>query len=994
MTAHLDPEDVQAGVFPTDASAADAASGREHYVDVAASTIRKLNESVIDPKYEGIRTSRKALYEDSDEEEPGLEEDEHEDESAPSNSEPESHSELEDDEEARSSGDESQEDSPERRRPSSSHEQSASASALSAHETLKDDDLASTLRKTREEDRQKGKAVSRQIALWDQLLDARIQLQKAATAANRLPAPAYIEAYVSHPSAQDSLQAMLREATALSEELFAFQENLLELNESISAPPRKKRRTDHDSASPSPSEFPDSLREFSESASLLEAAYHAHLVPTLAKWSAKVQAVAPNVLLGAKSAFNRDKAAAGVVSMVDDMLRTDGAKLIARTRTRRGKHGRLAPLSSDALSAPASVSNPDDEDAELFDDTDFYQQLLRDLIKARGGDGAGEHDWMAAQRERKARRKAQVDTKASKGRKIRYEVHPKLQNFMVPVPVSRGDWHEEQIDGLFSSLLVWSSMKSKCAYALGQSARSVENGAFAVGSATSDPFSGPLWKGNKSAIASDHDRTHDLVFFDCMFTESSSGTLPLPPGPKPLPFIGNALDIPALYAWRTYAKWAETYGPVINLRIFGQPFIVLNSAAAVTDLLEKRSSNYSDRMLTEMIYQMGWDWNTALLRYGRYWQRHRRMLHQYLHQTAVQTYDPQQCGMARKLLRRLYAEPEDFAHHIRYIIGANALKIAYGIEAAEKDDDRIAIVERALKGATEGFITGSFWVDILPILKYFPAWLPGAGWKRKAMQWKVDAIATKELPWRDINASESRNTSFTPIAIRLLDRISHLHGEAYREEEEIAKNVAGLIYAVGAETKRAQDQLMSVVGPDRLPEFSDKDSLPYIEAICKECLRWQPALPRGIPHRRLADDKYDNFLIPAGSVVIQNTWAILHDQMKYTDPEEFSPERFLKDGQLHPAIEDPIAAFGSGRRICPGRYLSNRTLFINVAYILHTFDICPLIGPDGYPVLVEPEMTSGTQSYTSSHPRPFKCAIKLRPDISKKLHVDPDHQEI
>ncbi|OCH85789.1 TRAUB-domain-containing protein [Obba rivulosa] len=444
----LDPEDVQAGVLPNDASAADATSGREHYVDVAPSTIRKLNESVIDPKYEGVRTSRKALYEDS-EDEPELEEDEHEDESIPSDSEPESHSELEDGEEAQSSGDESQEESPERHRPASSHDQLAQTSAPSAHETPKDDDLASALRKTREEDRQKGKAVSRQIALWDSLLDARIQLQKAVTAANRLPTPAHVQTYVSHASAQESLNGMLREATALSEELFTFQESLLESNESISAPPRKRRKTDHDS--PSPSDYSEALRELSSSASALEATYHAHLIPTLAKWSAKVQAVAPSVLLGARSAFTRDKAAAGVVSMVDDVLRADGAKLLARTRTRRTRHARLPPLGASAP-APAPADAADVEDAELFDDTDFYQQLLRDVIRARGGDGQGELDWMAAQRERKARRRAQVDTKASKGRKIRYEVHPKLQNFMVPVPVSRGEWHEEQIDGLFSSL--------------------------------------------------------------------------------------------------------------------------------------------------------------------------------------------------------------------------------------------------------------------------------------------------------------------------------------------------------------------------------------------------------------------------------------------------------------------------------------------------------------------------------------------------------------
>lgn len=104
------------------------------------------------------------------------------------------------------------------------------------------------------------------------------------------------------------------------------------------------------------------------------------------------------------------------------------------------------------------------EDAEVFDDTDFYHQLLRDIIDARGN--SGNDDWMAVQKEKKAKKK--VDTKASKGRKLRsvtwlwscllahttlsYEVHEKLQNFMVPVPV-QGGWHEEQIDELFASLL-------------------------------------------------------------------------------------------------------------------------------------------------------------------------------------------------------------------------------------------------------------------------------------------------------------------------------------------------------------------------------------------------------------------------------------------------------------------------------------------------------------------------------------------------------------
>ena len=130
----------------------------------------------------------------------------------------------------------------------------------------------------------------------------------------------------------------------------------------------------------------------------------------------------------------------------------DGTKLLDRTRRRKDKHTRISQVPGEDADA-----EEDEErlDPEVFDDTDYYQQLLRDVIAARGGsDGqGGEQQWQIQQRERKAKRKKTVDTKASKGRKLRYEVHAKLQNFMVPVPVVGGDWHEEQIDGLFSSLL-------------------------------------------------------------------------------------------------------------------------------------------------------------------------------------------------------------------------------------------------------------------------------------------------------------------------------------------------------------------------------------------------------------------------------------------------------------------------------------------------------------------------------------------------------------
>lgn len=72
-------------------------------------------------------------------------------------------------------------------------------------------------------------------------------------------------------------------------------------------------------------------------------------------------------------------------------------------------------------------------------------------------------------------------------------------------------------------------------------------------------------------------------------------TLPLPPGPKGLPLIGSPYELPNKYPWLEYAKWTKKYGAMFSFKVFGSPTIVINSARAATELLEKRSANYSDR---------------------------------------------------------------------------------------------------------------------------------------------------------------------------------------------------------------------------------------------------------------------------------------------------------------------------------------------------------------------------------------------------------------
>lgn len=74
--------------------------------------------------------------------------------------------------------------------------------------------------------------------------------------------------------------------------------------------------------------------------------------------------------------------------------------------------------------------------------------------------------------------------------------------------------------------------------------------------------------------------------------------------------------------------------------------------------------------------------------------------------------------------------------------------------------------------------------------------------------------------------------------------------------------------------QKAHQELDTVIGRERLPDIEDKDSLPYINAICKEVMRWRPVLPLGFPHRLIKEDEYKGMRIPKNSVLFPNAWYL------------------------------------------------------------------------------------------------------------------------
>ncbi|CUA71257.1 O-methylsterigmatocystin oxidoreductase [Rhizoctonia solani] len=181
----------------------------------------------------------------------------------------------------------------------------------------------------------------------------------------------------------------------------------------------------------------------------------------------------------------------------------------------------------------------------------------------------------------------------------------------------------------------------------------------------------------------------------------------------------------------------------------------------------------------------------------------------------------------------------------------------------------------------------------------------------------------------------------------------------------------------------AQEEIDEKLGKNRLPTSSDLDFLPYVEALYKEVLRWQPLGPIGIPHRfgSDTDDEYKGMRIPANAMVIANIWNMLQDPDIYQSPENFNPSRYLGTNQ-EPNPEDVV--FGFGRRRCPGINVARSSVQLSIALTLAAYDITPLVGEDGKPILPQLEYTNAT----IRHPKPFRCNMVPRSEKLRELIED------
>nr|XP_027085234.1 geraniol 8-hydroxylase-like isoform X2 [Coffea arabica] len=377
----------------------------------------------------------------------------------------------------------------------------------------------------------------------------------------------------------------------------------------------------------------------------------------------------------------------------------------------------------------------------------------------------------------------------------------------------------------------------------------------------------------------------------------------LPPGPYPLPVIGNLLQISGLLH-RSVTKLSQTYGPLMSLKIGSARMIVVSSPEIAKEMFQKNDLELSGRSIRDAA--------RALDR----------------HKLSIAWLPPQSHW---RNLRKLCKE---------HIFSSERLNASQGLRQEKVQQLCNYVHQHCLKGQAINICEAAFSTSLdLMWNTFFSVDFA----KSHSISNSTSSEEMKELVWNTIKISTCANlVDFFPI-LKAIDpqgvrrrAKDLLAGATETSAVTVEWTMAELLRNPDKKSK-ARDEIMKVVGQNDLVQESDISNLPYLQSVIKETLRLRSTAPF-IIRQAQSDIKINGYVVPKNADVLVNSWGMGRDPSLWSDPTSFVPERFMNSEIDVKGQHFELLAFGTGRRICPGLPLADRIVPVMVASLLHKFE--------------------------------------------------------
>ncbi|KAM8952488.1 cytochrome P450 2G1-like [Pelodytes ibericus] len=430
----------------------------------------------------------------------------------------------------------------------------------------------------------------------------------------------------------------------------------------------------------------------------------------------------------------------------------------------------------------------------------------------------------------------------------------------------------------------------------------------------------------------------------------------MPPGPTPLPVIGNLLQVKKGELVKSLMQMAEKYGSVYTIYFGSRPVVVLSGYQTVKEALIDQAEDFSGRGQLPTVDRVFQGYGVVFSN-GERWKQLRRFTLMTLRnfgmgKRSIEERIQEEAQYLVEALRAQKQQPINPTHILLQGIANVICSVVFGNRFDYEDKSFLKLLSMFNETFQKMSSTWGQMNDMIPEIMNH---VPGPHQKVDKLLNHLLEFISERVKMNQETLDPSSPRDFIDCFLIKMEQEKQTDISAF-DMRNMLLSVLNLFFA-GTETvsttlrqgflllvkypeiqAKLHKEIDRVIGQNRSPNIEDRGKMPYTDAVIHEIQRFSDILPLNVPHMVTNNTKFHGYDIPKGTDVLTLLCTVHRDPTHFATPNKFNPGHFLDSNGCFKK-SDAFMPFSTGKRVCAGEGLARMELFLFLTNVLQNFTL-------------------------------------------------------